>query len=71
MLRAPLQGHFPKAITSGLGAVECPDAVDAVKEGDQMSIDFAKGEIKTPYGECAFPSMPGSGFSILEAGEVS
>ena len=59
---------YRNAINSGLPIVECPDAVDAVKEGDQISIDFAEGKVSTPHGEFSFIPLPESIFKILNVG---
>jgi 3-isopropylmalate/(R)-2-methylmalate dehydratase small subunit len=48
--------------------VECPEAVDVLKEGDQISIDFSLSKIQTPWGEFSFSPIPESVFKILEAG---
>lgn len=59
---------FRNAINSALPIVECPKAVEALKEGDQISIDFSDSKIITPRGEFPFPPIPESVFRILEAG---
>lgn len=59
---------YRNAINSGLPIAECPEAVEAVKDGDQISVDFGKGEIKTPRGEFLFVPIPDSIFEILDAG---
>lgn len=59
---------YRNAINVALPIVESPEASDAVNEGDQISIDFAEGKIKTPQGEFSFAPMPDSIFRILKAG---
>jgi 3-isopropylmalate/(R)-2-methylmalate dehydratase small subunit len=59
---------YRNAINSALAIVECPEAVDVLKEGDQISIDFSSSKIKTPRGEFSFSPIPESVFKILEAG---
>ncbi|MBW2078383.1 MAG: 3-isopropylmalate dehydratase [Deltaproteobacteria bacterium] len=62
---------YRNAINAGVPIVECPEAVDAVEEGDEISINFAEGKVKTPKGEFSFPPMPESIFEILEAGGLA
>jgi 3-isopropylmalate/(R)-2-methylmalate dehydratase small subunit len=59
---------YRNAINVALPIVECPELSNVVNEGDQISIDFAEGKIKTPQGEFSFAPMPDSIFRILEAG---
>jgi 3-isopropylmalate/(R)-2-methylmalate dehydratase small subunit len=59
---------YRNAINSGLPIVQCPEAVDVLKEGDQISIDFAGGKITTPQGEFSFVRLPESIFEILDVG---
>jgi 3-isopropylmalate/(R)-2-methylmalate dehydratase small subunit len=59
---------YRNAINSALPIVECPEAVDVLKEGDQISIDFSLSKIQTPWGEFSFSPIPESVFKILEAG---
>ena len=62
---------YRNAINAGLPIVECPEAVDAVNEGDEITINFAEGKVKTPKGEFSFPAIPESIFEILEAGGLA
>lgn len=36
---------FRNAINIGLPILECPEAVDAIKEGDVISVELSKGEV--------------------------
>ncbi len=60
--------YFRNAINSGLPAIESPEAVDAVKNGDEVEIDLRKGVIKTPNGDFKFPPFPDKVREILDAG---
>jgi len=60
--------YFRNAINLGLPVLQCPEAVDNVNTGDEMEIDFARGEIKTGKGVYKFPPLPDSVIGILEAG---
>lgn len=62
---------YRNAINSALPIVECPEAVDVLEEGDQISIDFAGGKINAPQGEFTFAPLPGSIFEILDAGGLA
>ncbi len=43
---------FRNAINTGLPILECPEAADAISEGDEVEVDIAAGEIKhTPSGK--------------------
>lgn len=37
---------FRNAINIGLPILECPEAVDAIKEGDEIEVDLEKGSVK-------------------------
>lgn len=60
--------YFRNAINSGLPAIEAPEAVDAVEEGDEVEIDLQKGIIKTQRGEFKFAPFPAKVREILDAG---
>lgn len=59
---------FRNAINTGLVAVECPEAVDAIHEGDEVWVDYAAGTVTV--GETAYPFAPFPPVlrEILEAG---
>ena len=49
---------FRNAINTGLPILECPEAADAISEGDEVEVDIAAGEIKhTPSGK-TFTTAP-------------
>jgi 3-isopropylmalate/(R)-2-methylmalate dehydratase small subunit len=60
--------YFRNAINLGLPVLQCPEAVDNVNTGNEMEIDFARGEIITEKGVFKFPPLPDSVIGILEAG---
>jgi len=60
--------YFRNAINSGLPAIEAPEAVEAVEEGDDVEIDLQKGIIKTQKGEFKFAPFPAKVREILDAG---
>ena len=62
---------YRNAINDGLPIVECPALYDAVKEGDSISIDLAKGVISHAGNAYAFPQMPESVGKILKLGGLA
>lgn len=58
---------FRNAINQGLPLITS-DLVDAVKEGDEVTIDFSQGIIEYPGGKKTFPALPDSVMEILNAG---
>jgi 3-isopropylmalate/(R)-2-methylmalate dehydratase small subunit len=62
---------YRNAINDGLPIVECPALYDAVNEGDEISIDLAKGLIAHAGNAYAFPQMPESVSRILKLGGLA
>jgi 3-isopropylmalate/(R)-2-methylmalate dehydratase small subunit len=62
---------YRNAINSGLPIIECPQIYDAVREGDNINIDLASGQIR--HGETAysFPKFPDSMRELLEVGGLA
>ena len=61
---------FRNAINIGLPILECPEAVDAIAEGDEVEIDIATGKIIHVSSGKAFstPPFPRELQEIIEAG---
>ncbi|MEN6457728.1 MAG: 3-isopropylmalate dehydratase [Thermoguttaceae bacterium] len=59
---------FRAAINQGLLLVECPDAVDAFREGDTVELDPAAGTIRVGQRSFSFPSLPEEILAIRRAG---
>jgi 3-isopropylmalate/(R)-2-methylmalate dehydratase small subunit len=59
---------FRNAINQGLALVQSKEAHDAVNQGDQVTIDFAGGEIITSSQKLTFPPLPQFVMGILEDG---
>lgn len=59
---------YRAAINQGLLLVECPEAVDAFKDGDTVSLDLEKGQIKVGNKDFTFPKLPPEILAIREAG---
>jgi 3-isopropylmalate/(R)-2-methylmalate dehydratase small subunit len=60
--------YFRNAINAGMPAIASPQAVEAIKEGDKITVDMESGKIITPGGEFSFPPYPGTVMDILEKG---
>lgn len=58
--------YFRNAINAGMPAIKCPEAVEAIENGEQVDIDMENGVIKTPRGTFEFPPYPDTVMEILE-----
>lgn len=58
--------YFRNAINAGMPAIRCPEAVDAIENGDSVTVDMETGKIITPAGEFTFPAYPATVMEILE-----
>ena len=59
---------YRSAINQGLLLVECPDAVEAWSEGDEVTVDPASGTVTVGSESFVFPPLPDEMLEILEAG---
>ncbi|MDR0889570.1 MAG: 3-isopropylmalate dehydratase small subunit [Oscillospiraceae bacterium] len=61
---------YRNAINIGLAIVECPDAVEAIAEGDMVAADLGKGEILDENSGACFAAEPFPPFiqKIIENG---
>ena len=59
---------YRASINQGLLLVECPDAVNAYKEGDEIKLDIDNGEIFVGGKTFAFPKIPKEILAIRDAG---
>jgi len=60
--------YFRNAINLGLPVVQAPEACDALASGDEVAIDFGRGEIVSAKGAFRFLPLPESVIGIIEAG---
>jgi 3-isopropylmalate/(R)-2-methylmalate dehydratase small subunit len=60
--------YFRNAINAGMPAIKSPEAVAAIENGDEVTVDMEKGEIITPKGTFGFPPYPRTVMEILECG---
>ena len=58
--------YFRNAINAGMPAIKSPEAVEAVENGDEVTVDMQKGEIITPRGTFTFPPYPRTVMDILD-----
>lgn len=59
---------FRNAINTGLIAVECPEAVAATVDGDNVTVDYGAGEVSVNGTSFPFAPYPAGLRAILEAG---
>jgi 3-isopropylmalate/(R)-2-methylmalate dehydratase small subunit len=60
--------YFRNAINLGLPVIQSDGACASLEKGDEVEIDFAAGEIRSPRGTFRFLPLPESVLGILEAG---
>ncbi len=60
--------YFRNAINLGLAVLQCAEAADALKTGDEVEIDFAGGKIISGDRVFEFFPLPESVLGIIEAG---
>ena len=59
---------YRNALNSGLLAIVCPAAAQAIQAGDQVEIDLAANLIHCPAGDFTFPPFSPSIMGIVAAG---
>jgi len=59
---------FRNAINQGLPVVQSEKAVRNISAGEEVEVDFERGQIKAEKGTFKFPALPDSVLSILKAG---
>ena len=61
---------FRNAINQGLPVLECPEAVDAIDDGDEIEVDLSTGKIRDLTTEEVFVAKPYEPFmmEIIQAG---
>jgi 3-isopropylmalate/(R)-2-methylmalate dehydratase small subunit len=62
------RAFFRNAINTGLLAVECPAAVEAVEDGDEVFVDVDAGTIAAAGRRFEFPPYPEALQRLLDAG---
>lgn len=59
---------YRAAINQGLLLVECPEAVDAYKDGDEVKLDAEEGWVEIGGNRFSFPKLPPEILAIRDAG---
>ena len=59
---------YRSAINQGLILIECPDAVKAYSEGDDINLDVDNGKIVVGGKTFSFPKLPKEILAIRDAG---
>ena len=60
--------YYRNCLNNALPAIVCPDAVDAIENGETVTIDLEQGIITCQAGEFSFPPLPGAVMEIFNAG---
>ncbi|MEE9514175.1 MAG: 3-isopropylmalate dehydratase small subunit [Anaerolineales bacterium] len=60
--------YYRNCLNAALPALICPEAVHAVKDGEQVEIDLDEGEIRTIKGIYTFSPLPEVVREIFDAG---
>jgi 3-isopropylmalate/(R)-2-methylmalate dehydratase small subunit len=60
--------YYRNCLNAALPALTCPQAVDAIKDGEEISVDLAVGKITCGAGAFAFPPLPETVMGIFQAG---
>ncbi len=60
--------YYRNCLNNALPAIVCPEAVNAIQNGEQVTIDLEKGTISCDAGEFSFPPLPEAVMEIFNAG---
>jgi 3-isopropylmalate/(R)-2-methylmalate dehydratase small subunit len=60
--------YYRNCLNNALPAIVCPEAVDAIENGEQIIIDLETGKISCQAGEFSFPPLPEAVMEIFNAG---
>ena len=60
--------YYRNCINNALPVIVCPEAVDAIQNSEQVTINLEKGIIKCAAGEFGFPPLPVAVMEIFKAG---
>jgi 3-isopropylmalate/(R)-2-methylmalate dehydratase small subunit len=59
---------FRNAINTGLALIQSPEAVDAIENGEIVSVDFEEGKLTCRAGDFRFPPLPEFVQKIIQEG---
>ena len=60
--------YFRNCLNNALPAIVCPEAVDAIQDGESIQIDLEAGKIICESGDYSFPPLPDAVMEIFDAG---
>jgi 3-isopropylmalate/(R)-2-methylmalate dehydratase small subunit len=60
--------YYRNCLNNALPAIVCPEAVDAILNGETVTINLEKGIISCAAGEFSFPPLPEAVMEIFNAG---
>ena len=60
--------YYRNCLNNALPAIVCPEAVDAIQNGESVQIDLEGGMIICEAGEFSFPPLPEAVMEIFDAG---
>lgn len=60
--------YYRNCMNAALPALICPEAVDAISDGERIEIDLTVGEIRCAGGKFITPPLPEAVMAIFEAG---
>ena len=60
--------YYRNCLNNALPAIVCPKAVDAIQNGEDVSINLEEGVIRCGAGEFSFPPLPEAVMEIFNAG---
>ncbi len=68
VVRSCARIYYRNAINNGLPVIVSSEAVDALEQGDDVTLRLEDGKLSTPGGEIDLPALPESVLQIVEAG---
>ena len=60
--------YYRNCLNNALPAIVCPEAVDAIQSGEEISINLEEGLINCEAGTFRFPPLPDAVMEIFNAG---
>ncbi len=60
--------YYRNCLNNALPALTAPEAVKAIQDGEEITIDLANGEIQCKAGAFHFPPLPDAVMEIFKAG---
>jgi 3-isopropylmalate/(R)-2-methylmalate dehydratase small subunit len=60
--------YYRNCLNNALPAIVCPEAVEAIQKGEEITIDLEGGIIRSDSGEFSFPPLPEAVMEIFSAG---